>query len=67
MRSFEDGVTGDVINISSRCDADSSHLRGERVPGEILLPVQVVDRTNYARWDKPFAERESPRWEDVVN
>jgi ribose transport system substrate-binding protein len=48
-------------------EAAIRHLRGERVPGEILLPVQVVDRTNYARWDKPFAERECPRWEDVVN
>jgi hypothetical protein len=30
------------------------------------LPVQVVDRINYGRWDKPFAERECPRWEDIV-
>ena len=47
-------------------EAAIRHLRGERVPGEILLPVQVVDRTNFAQWDKPFAERDCPRWEDVV-
>jgi len=42
------------------------HLRGERVPDEIPLPVQIVDRANCAPWDRPLAERECPRWEDVV-
>jgi ribose transport system substrate-binding protein len=42
------------------------HLRGERVPIEIMLPVQVVDRDNCAHWDKPFAAREFPIWQDVV-
>ncbi len=41
-------------------------LRREKVPAEVMLPVQIVDRTNYAHWDKPFAARECPRWEDVV-
>jgi ribose transport system substrate-binding protein len=47
-------------------EAAVRHLRGERVPAEIMLPVQVVDRKNCALWDKPFAERVCPRWEDVV-
>lgn len=47
-------------------EAAIRHLRGEKVPGEIVLPVQIVDRTNCVRWDKPFEERECPRWEDVV-
>ena len=38
----------------------------ERVPAEIILPVKIVDAANYQPWDRPFAERESPRWEDVV-
>jgi ribose transport system substrate-binding protein len=47
-------------------EAALRHLRGEAVPREILLPVQVVDRANCAAWDKPIEAREAPRWEDVV-
>ena len=46
-------------------EAAIRHLRGERVPNEIILPVQIVDRSNYAAWDKPLEERECPRWDDV--
>jgi len=48
-------------------EAAIRHLRGEAVPGEILLPVQVVDGTNYQPWDVPLAERQCPRWSDVVH
>jgi ribose transport system substrate-binding protein len=48
-------------------EAAIRHVRGEQVPREILLPVQVVDRANCAQWDKPFEERACPRWEDVVS
>jgi ribose transport system substrate-binding protein len=47
-------------------EAAIRHLRGEQVPAQILLPVQVVDRANCAHWDKPFAERECPHWEEVA-
>jgi ribose transport system substrate-binding protein len=47
-------------------EAAIRHLRAEIVPGEILLPVQIVDRANCAAWDRPLEERECPRWEDVV-
>ncbi|MDB5865425.1 MAG: hypothetical protein JWO70_3231 [Betaproteobacteria bacterium] len=47
-------------------EAAIRHLRGEALPREIILPVDVVDRTNYAAWDKPFEQRESIRWEDAV-
>jgi ribose transport system substrate-binding protein len=47
-------------------EAALRHLRGETVPREILLPVQVVDAANYAPWDKPIEAREAPRWEDVT-
>lgn len=46
-------------------EAAIRHLRGERVPAEILLPARIVDRTNCAAWDKPLEERECPRWDDV--
>lgn len=47
-------------------EAAVRHLRGESLPAEILLPVQIVDRHNCAAWDRPLQERECPRWEDVV-
>jgi ribose transport system substrate-binding protein len=57
----------DAMKIASiATEAAIRHLRGERVPAEIMLPTQVVDRTNFAAWDKPLEERAAPRWEDVV-
>ncbi|MPZ45939.1 MAG: substrate-binding domain-containing protein [Betaproteobacteria bacterium] len=47
-------------------EAAIRHLRGERVPAQILLPVQVVDASNCAPWERPLGERECPLWEDVV-
>jgi ribose transport system substrate-binding protein len=41
-------------------------LSGERVPAEILLPVEVVDRTNCAAWDLPYAQRPLPEWAAYV-
>jgi ribose transport system substrate-binding protein len=60
-------VDFDAMAISSiATEAAIRHLRGERVPAEIVLPVRIVDAANYQPWDKPFEEREIPRWEDVV-
>ena len=42
-------------------------LRGLPVPHEILLPVQIVDRSNYGPWDKPIEERDRPDWAAVVS
>jgi ribose transport system substrate-binding protein len=47
-------------------EAAIRHLRGERVPAEILLPVQVVDAANCAAWDRPLAERALPSWDEVL-
>jgi ribose transport system substrate-binding protein len=33
------------------------HLRGERIPPRIELPVQIVDRRNHAQWNRPYAQR----------
>jgi ribose transport system substrate-binding protein len=41
-------------------------LSGETVPAEILLPVEVVDRTNCDAWDLPYARRPLPDWADYV-
>jgi ribose transport system substrate-binding protein len=47
-------------------EAAIRHLRGERVPAEIQLPVQIVDAANCQPWERPIEERECPRWEEVV-
>jgi ribose transport system substrate-binding protein len=60
-------VDFDAMAISSiATEAAIRHLRGERVPAEIILPVRIVDATNYQPWDRPFEERECPGWEEVV-
>ncbi len=47
-------------------EAAVRHLRGETVPAEIMLPVQVVDAGNCAKWNVPFEARPSPEWDAVV-
>jgi ribose transport system substrate-binding protein len=60
-------VDFDAMAISSiATEAAIRHLRGERVPTEIILPVRTVDAANYQPWDRPLEARESPRWEDIV-
>lgn len=60
-------VDFDALKISCiATEAALRHLRGEAVPAEIILPVSIVDRSNYRPWDKPLAQRECPSWSDVV-
>jgi ribose transport system substrate-binding protein len=47
-------------------EAAVRHLRGETIPAEIMLPVQVVDAGNCAAWNAPFAARPSPVWDEIV-
>ena len=47
-------------------EAAIRHMNGERVPAEIILPAQVVDRANCSQWDSAFEQRALPRWEDAV-
>jgi ribose transport system substrate-binding protein len=47
-------------------EAAVRHLRGETIPPEIMLPVQIVDAGNCAAWNAPFAARPSPVWDDVA-
>ena len=41
-------------------------LRGERVPTEVMLPVEIVDSANCAAWDRPYEERPLPDWDAHV-
>jgi ribose transport system substrate-binding protein len=42
------------------------HLRGETVPTSIMVPADLIDRSNFRRWKVPFAMRPTPVWEEVV-
>jgi ribose transport system substrate-binding protein len=47
-------------------EAAIRHLRGQPVPPEIILPVQIVDRSNCGAWDCALEERECLSWESLV-
>ena len=72
IHALKDGTllaTADFDALKMACVATEAvirHLRGEAVPREIMLPVTVVERANCAPWDRPLAERECPRWEEVA-
>lgn len=38
------------------------HLRGESVPREVVLPVQIVDRDNVALWEGSYESRPQLDW-----
>jgi ribose transport system substrate-binding protein len=42
------------------------HLKGEKLPEKILLPAEIIDRTNYQAWLVPVKEQRCPEWGDVV-
>ena len=42
------------------------HLRGEKVPDKILLPTEIIDKSNYRSFLTPVADRPSPAWDDFV-
>lgn len=42
------------------------HLRGERVPTVIELPVELVDAGNFRRWDMPYAARPVKKLGEVL-
>jgi ribose transport system substrate-binding protein len=42
------------------------HLRGEPLPEKILLPAEVIDKTNYKAWLVPVDQRACPEWSEIV-
>ncbi len=42
------------------------HLGGEPVPAEIMVPAELIDRSNCSRWKVPFEQRPCPAWEEIV-
>ena len=41
-------------------------LRGEPLPERIILPTEVIDRSNYQAWLTPFEQRTCPSWAEMV-
>jgi ribose transport system substrate-binding protein len=42
------------------------HLEGEKLPQQIMLPAEIIDRTNYSAWLVPVEQRSGPDWSEVV-
>jgi ribose transport system substrate-binding protein len=42
------------------------HLRGEPLPEKIMLPAEIIDKTNYKAWLVPVDQRSCPEWSEVV-
>jgi len=41
-------------------------LAGEPLPERIILPTEVIDKSNYQAWLTPFEQRTCPEWAEVV-
>jgi len=41
-------------------------IRHEPLPERIVLPAEVIDKTNYEPWLTPVEQRTCPEWEDVA-
>jgi ribose transport system substrate-binding protein len=41
-------------------------LEGKPVPQEILVPADLIDRGNLARWKVPMIDRPCPAWNEIV-
>jgi ribose transport system substrate-binding protein len=44
----------------------AKHLKGEKVPAQVILPVKIATKDNIAPWLKPVEERPTPNWAEVV-
>ena len=42
------------------------HLRGEKLPEKIMLPAEIIDKSNYKAWLVPVEQRTCPEWSEVV-
>jgi ribose transport system substrate-binding protein len=42
------------------------HLKREPLPDKVMLPAEVIDKTNYKAWLVPVDQRTCPEWNEVV-
>ena len=42
------------------------HLKGEPLPEKVMLPAEVIDKTNYKGWLVPVGQRTCPEWAELA-
>ena len=42
------------------------HLKREPLPERVILPAEIIDKTNYKAWLVPVDQRSCPEWADMV-
>jgi ribose transport system substrate-binding protein len=42
------------------------HLKQEPLPEKVMLPAEVIDKTNYKAWLVPVDQRACPEWSEVA-
>ena len=42
------------------------HLKREPLPEKVMLPAEVIDKTNYKAWLVPVDQRTCPEWSEVA-
>jgi ribose transport system substrate-binding protein len=42
------------------------HLQHQRLPHNVMLPAEIIDKTNYTAWLVPVEQRTCPEWAEVV-
>jgi ribose transport system substrate-binding protein len=42
------------------------HLKKEPLPEKVMLPAEVIDKTNYKAWLVPVDQRTCPEWADLA-
>ena len=47
-------------------EAALRHLAGQPVPEKIMLPTEIIGRTNHEAWLVPVAERPCPTWDQYL-
>jgi hypothetical protein len=55
-----------TISRISRVQAAVRHLKGEKLPVQILLPVFIIDKENVGKVARTPEERPVPSWDKAV-
>jgi ribose transport system substrate-binding protein len=42
------------------------HLKHESVPDKLMLPAEIIDRSNYKAWLVPVEQRPCPTWDEIA-
>jgi ribose transport system substrate-binding protein len=42
------------------------HLKHEPLPEKVMLPAEIIDKTNYKAWLVPVDQRACPEWSEIV-